>query len=284
MPDRIARDVTYVIIGVFTALLNIIEIVLISRKKNRKVFEKLLISLAASDVLVGMAAAAFKLLDLITDNQIKWLSGGDIANIFLISTTFSIANIGAITVDRYLAIRFPIKHRMIVTARRVDVTIVVLWFLCLVSTILNSFLEFQWIKDFDYMLYVGTVSLLAFSVAMTMMYAAIFWSISKRTMRTATENVAETNSVRRGFMSIFKGLGTTEKSVLFTGCLVTISFIICTYPFAFEFLIRQSGKGMSTASRLMLLLNSLLNPIIYFFMRYHSSRTARQATAPIETN
>ena len=279
---RQAKDIVYATVGLLTAVLNIAEIALIIRKKNKKAFDKLLLSLAVSDVFVGMAAAVFKLSDLIKEDEVKLLVANEQLNIVLISVGFSVTNLAAITADRFMAVRYPIKHRMILSARRVNVAIIFLWLFSLACAVFSSLFAFLWTSQIIFMVNAGLCCLLVFGVAITVCYALIFLSISKRTMRTATENEAEKNGARRGFALFMKGPYTAERSVQCTGCLVTLSFIICTYPFAFEFLISQSVKDISFVSNLMILLNSLLNPIIYFFKSYFGSRRGRPASTSTE--
>ena len=275
------RELLFIIVAFLTAFLNIAEIVLIIRCNSRKAFDKLLLSLAASDVLVGLSIAAFKSFDLITHNTIDWLEGTSFANIFVYSITFSISNLLLITIDRFLAVRFPIKHRMLVTERQVNKTIVIVWVLCLVSTAVFFAMHFTWLEKNLAPLYIASGCLLLFGMVITMGYSAIFYMICKRKIQRAAGKEERKITVRN-FAFALKGFQMAEKGVFVTGAIVSISFIICTYPFAIEFLIFNNGARISIISRLLILLNSLLNPVVYFFKRYFTSRGGR--TEPIGTS
>ena len=49
---------------------------------------------------------------------------------FLLLLIFSCTNLIAITVDRFLAVLYPIKHRILSTPKRASIIIAILWFLC----------------------------------------------------------------------------------------------------------------------------------------------------------
>ena len=258
------------------AFLNISEIVLIIRCKNRKAFDKLLISLAVSDILVAFSVASFKLVDLITSNTVPWLEGQNYASILLLSITFSLANLIAITADRFLAVRFPIKHRILSTGRRVNVVIVTIWSLCIVSVTILSVIQFRWEDQIRFTLNIASGFLLLFGVVMIMVYINIFYVICKRREPSKT-GLGEQNKVTTRRPALHpKGPNMTERGVFITGAIVTITFIICTYPFAISFLIKQSNVRITLSSKLLILLNSLFNPLIYFFKSYFCSRPNRR--------
>ena len=265
------REILFIIVSFTIALLNISEVLLIVRCKNRKAFDKLLLSLAASDILVALSVASFKIADLITSDTVAWLDGKSFANIFLLSITFSVTNLIAITADRFLAVRFPIKYRIISTERRVNGVIVTIWSVGIVFVTLKSLTQFKWEYEIEFTLNVVSGLILLFGLAMVMAYIAIFYFVCKRTVPRRIGRGEESKGKNRSAC-------TTERGIFLTGGIVSLSFIICTYPFAIDFLYKQSGEDISVLSRLFILLNSLLNPLIYFFKNYFTSRGSRSDT------
>ena len=265
------REILFIIVSFTIALLNISEVLLIVRCKNRKAFDKLLLSLAASDILVALSVASFKIADLITSDTVAWLDGKSFANIFLLSITFSVTNLIAITADRFLAVRFPIKYRILSTERRVNGVIVTIWSVGIVFVTLKSLTHFKWEYEIEFTLNVVSGLILLFGLAMVMAYTAIFYFVCKRTVPRRIGIGEESKGKNRSACM-------TERGIFLTGGIVTISFIICTYPFAIDFLYKQSGEEISVLSRLFILLNSLLNPLIYFFKSYFTSRGSRSDT------
>ena len=95
-------------------------------------------------------------------------------------------------------------------------------------------------------------------------YIKIFYMISKRAATRAAGTTQGNTATTRSLVEVIKEPNVAERAVFITGGVVTLSFIICTYPFACEVLISQSAKKISLVSRFMLILNSLFNPFIYF--------------------
>ena len=288
MLDKTAKDATYIVIAAVTLLLNVAEIVLILKIKRRKTFDKLLLSLAISDALVGAIAIVFTAFDGLGGKYLAWLQGDD-AMIFVgFSVLFSISSLLLISADRFMAVKFPIKHLIILTDRRADLMIIVLWLFSLVGVALCCLVIFKWKAYFQLMLNAAAWCCIVYGVLISAIYVAIFCLICRRKMPAATstsQRREEGNNVeRRGFSLFLTAKYKAERTVFFSGCFVTLSFIVCTFPFAFEFIIRQSWANVSFASRLMMLLNSLLNPLVYFFKRRIGARNGRRGTETIELN
>ena len=266
------NEILFITLSFIIAILNAYEIVLILRCRNRKAFDKFLLSLAVSDILVALSVASFKLVDLVTNNTVPWLEGENIANMLLISVPFSVINLITITADRFLAVRFPIKHRILSTKRRVNAVIAISWSLGIFSVAFFCVMQFVWEEKNEITLSIASVHLLVFGGVMILVYMNIFYLIWKRTVPGETGRRGEGKVRTRNPALSSKGPNMIERGVFIAGATVTISFIICTYPFAFNVLIKQSAEKASLASKLLILLNSLFNPIIYFFKSYFSSK------------
>ena len=270
--------IIFIVLSFIIATLNISEIVLISRRKNRKAFDKFLLSLAASDILVALSVAAFKLADLATGNTVSWLIEQNYVNILLLSITFSFFNLIAITADRFLAVRFPIKHRILSTEWRVNAVIVTIWTLCIVFVTTLSVIQFRWKDQIELALNIASGFSLLFGVVIILVYINIFHLICKRRIPSKTKMGGENKGLNRRLSVFPKCANTTERGVILTGAIVTISFIICTYPFAFNSLIKLSSKKISVIFNMLVVFNSLLNPLIYFFKSYFFSRRGKRNT------
>ena len=265
--------IIFIALSSIIAALNISEIVLILRSKKRKAFDKFLLSLAVSDILVALSVAWFKIADLATSNTVLWLIGQNYVNILLLSITFSFFNLIAITADRFLAVRFPIKHRILSTEWRVNAVIVTIWSLSIIFVTILSVIQFRWKDQIELVLNIASGFILLFGVMMIMVYINIFHLICKRRLPS---RIGEESKGPNRRLSVFpKGANTTERGVILTGAIVTVSFIICTYPFAFNSLITQSSK-ISMTLKILVVLNSLLNPLIYFFKSYLYSTPSKR--------
>ena len=260
-----SENIAYFPVAALIVIFNIVEIILILRIKYRTMFDKLLLSLAFSDVIVGVVVAIFQgFHQHRTDST--WMKPKVAVNVFLLSMVFSTTNLFAIAVDRFLAVRSPIKHRILSTNRRTNMCIVALWMVCLAFVTASGLIT--WTLDIGFASNIVSVSLLVFGVFIIILYCAIFYLICKRKMRAANTDRREVISTRSCITLFLKGPYKAERSVFFTGCIVTISFIICSYPFAFNLLICQKFEDLFFVPQFLIVLNSLLNPFIYFFKKW----------------
>lgn len=275
------KDIVYVCVGLGIIAMNLAEIRFISRIKNKKTFDKLLLSLAASDIIVGVSVAVFKVLDLtFKKEELKWTEESAFAHLFLFSWTFSISNLLAISIDRYLAVKFPIKHRIIVTPKRSNIAILFVWLISLVPLVFNLLLIVFWTDNSEYFLKVSSVAILIFGVFLVAIYVNILISIYNNRIKSLRESLGGKTKWQK-LVSIFRAPGTAERHVFLSSCFVTSSFILSTYPFGIECLVIQSANNISFISKLLILLNSLLNPFTYFFKSYlcpKSTKTIARVT------
>ena len=270
---EIIQDVTFTVVAFGAVLFNIVEIILIVKIKNRKNFDRLLLSLAVSDALIGIVCLGFNLCKFARASLLEWLSMDITGRILGLSVVFSIANLLAISVDRLIAVKYPIKHRVILTSKRVDISIILLWVLTLIFVVYSGFVAVKRPKELKRLVSITQGSVIFQGLLITMIYFHIFYLVCKRRLFTTAATGKESTTRKRGLTVFVQGPYRSQRAVLFTGCIVTVSFIICTYPRAFDFLVRQPER-VSFAPALMLLLNSVINPFVYFFKSYFSSRRA----------
>ena len=266
------EELVFILVGLLIISMNFVEVVFILRIKHRSTFEKLLLSLALSDVLVGIAVVVFKILDFILGDQ-TWLQEENFIVVFIMSALFSLQNLLVITIDRFIAVKFPIKHRLLVTGRRVNILIVLIWVVtCLLGIVLNLILILGLHIDTDYFMLLSSILIISWGVLMPIFYGCILKVVFTR--QTAAKMNVEDSTVPNRLQKGFRGLQKSERAVLFSSVLVSVSFVICTYPFAIEYI--KTNEDVSLASSILMISNSILNPIIYFFSRFlgQSSRSA----------
>ena len=73
MEERI-QDVTFTVVAFGAVLFNIVEIILIVKVRKRKNFDRLLLSLAVSDALIGRACVGFNICKFARAPVLEWLS------------------------------------------------------------------------------------------------------------------------------------------------------------------------------------------------------------------
>ena len=265
------EEIIFILLGIMIILMNSVELTFLLRIKHRSTFEKLLLSLAFSDFLVGIAVTVFKTIDFAYD-EMEWLYEDDFVTVFILSSIFSLKNLLAITADRFLAVKFPIKHHILVTGRRVNILIILIWVVvCLFGILMNAILIVLFRVERRYLMIFSAVLILSWGIVITILYGFILRVLFTRHITTNDVDAGNRTILHR-IQSLLRGRNKRERAVLWSSILVSGSFIVCTYPFAIEYLKTKDTMHMSLASRMLIVLNSFLNPFIYFFSRFLGQR------------
>uniref|UniRef100_UPI0037E8C301 trace amine-associated receptor 13c-like n=1 Tax=Semicossyphus pulcher TaxID=241346 RepID=UPI0037E8C301 len=263
-------------ISVLTATLNLLVIVSISHYRQLHTpTNLLLLSLAVSDFSVGLLMVF----------QILLLSGcwffGDLvcAFYYVLDYTLTSASIGTmvlISIDRYVAVCYPLRYSTIITQRIVEICVCICW-LC--SLIFHCVRLKENLKElgrynscvgeclivFDYVagLIDLVLSFLGPVTVIVVLYIRVFVvAVSQaRTMRTHIKTITLQCSVGVTAMK-------SEMKAARTLGVVVVVFIICVCPY---FCVALTGQetvlSLSTAAFIINLFyfNSCLNPLIYAF-------------------
>ena len=279
--ETVTEDIIFIVTGIIVTMVNIIEIVVIVRgNKIHKPFEKLLLSLAAADILVAVSVTTLRTVSLATEGRVVWLQGRMFSIILLSSMNFSGCNLVVITVDRFLAVKYPLKHQVYMTGRRMNIAIVIVWVHSVIAALLSLYAVYLAEVDINRALFIPlSIGCLAFSFLLLVAYASIVHtSCASRAMTQVTDGRPTHRQIVNSF---FSDQYKTERNIFYTCCLVSVTFILCTDPFAIEFLIKSDVGKVSFASNFLLFLNSLFDPFIYFFKGYLERKARKAATESI---
>ena len=262
---------TYIVFGSLTTILNCLEIIfLVRRSVGLKPFEKILLSLAVSDFLVAITTTIFKVFDYIDLFKTAWLNEGFFSVILVLSSSCSTCNLLLLTVDRFLVVKYPLKHRVYATGSRLNLVVVIVWVLnCGLLSILAYKLSKGDLSE-EFLIYPTAIIIFLFGVAMVIVYFYIARKscISGRMAINHANGIQKQGTVRLFFSQQYR----KERHIFYTCCLVAITYILCSYPFAIEYLIRQDAEAITYTSRFALFCNSFLNPFVYFFKGYLDRR------------
>lgn len=124
-------------IGILISILNLPEIIIIiiRIKGKRKIYEILLLSLSASDCMLGLSNAF--VFDLHTVNACKYEVLVEIAfTLYIFSVLSSIFHIMPSALDRHLAVFRPIRHRVFSTRKKAYLYSGFLWILPVLISVL----------------------------------------------------------------------------------------------------------------------------------------------------
>eukprot|EP00794_Sanderia_malayensis_P004874 gene4874-5513_t len=257
--------ILFIAIGTCAVLLNSIEIYLLSKRWSLlKAYDQILLSLAASDLSTGLFTIVYG----ICVNQIE-KDTSEILLIVVISTfIFTGMNLMTIGIDRFIMIRYPIKHRLWLTRRRMQRIIAIGWAINLsieivipiILIIASEFYTLKWL-----FMYTSTYGIIITGIYLFISYTLIIGSIIQRIRLKARQQQSNTTS------------STPEPSkdefAIMLNCIrIVVEFIVTTYPFAIYCLDCNNKKETSKPLAALLLSNNILNPLFYFFKTFFKQR------------
>ena len=252
------KDIALFVVAVLVFIVNAIELKLLFRGLRKlSVFEKLLLSMAFADILVGIIQALVSTLRMA---GVK-VPGIGSTTVLLFTIAASFDHVNAITIDRFLAVYWPIKHRIWVTNKIVIITIIILW-------VFNAFAFIPLFVDdsMDYIRYIVALVAIIYMGLMMIIYPIIIYkAVICRRRSLQCQNATAKDHEKSDFQLVIISL-----------CIV-VTFVACTMPFCVSAFISEDipWPVMSLA-----ILNSFFNPFIYFFwkLRERNSR-GRQSTS-----
>ena len=333
--------IVYSLIGIIIIVFNAVEIVaIIKGNKALKSYDQLLMSLAISDLLVGLSSVLYSCL---VSNVEKIFSRRIFCFMVAYSFIASLFNLILIGLDRVIAVRFPFKHRIWAERRYFFKAIAFVWLVLAIEVILFIALQISKQAEFEaalifYSAILPTLIIISFLV-LSVLYGLIyyFYMLSQRNMQKLTSNgrkppprkkkpipgggressskcvdkgtlhdmslsfaesertssttveiepsshnetekhdirevdsavVVSEHQSKRDRKKRHKNAGKPKAcsfccrqwALIITCSLVILSFFICTLPFAIHMLIWEKDT-----LEILLIANSLTNPIIYFY-------------------
>ena len=264
-------SVAYPVIAFVTVLLNTVEIILLCKRwRTLKTYEQLLLSLAVSDVLVGLSVMIFGIIDLLID--FPDMGGVHFMRVLMVSFVFSLSNLFLISIDRLVAVRFPLKHKTWITRHRMKIVIIIIWIIIVVLQIIDICLPLleepsggrdAGIKNFyEKVPWIILSSILGFAV----LYTYIIFVVVRHSMtNTAIKNSSNDSDTGSSTLRVFK----LQQPVITTCLLVVICYVACTCPLAVEaLLIREDKHELG----ILFFTNTAIDPIIYFFKGFLKRR------------
>ena len=258
------------IAGTFAVSLNLIELSLLRRSWRKLThFELILFCLALSDLLSGCGSIAIGCISTFaySTNSNNLTLVMSVMYFMIIPVSSSTMFVIIIGMERLLAIKRPLKHRawrssrsktfkLIIYSWSIELFIVITFIVCFlliykspsitpfgsrtVALILGSFIT------------AGAVLILS-------LYIVILYLILKRNSIFLKYDATDTSSRKKIKDAIKK-----EKATVIVCALVVTSYLLCNVPFAIS--IFQAKK--STWREILVYLNAVCNPLIYFFKGY----------------
>jgi len=291
--ERLRRSVELTL-GVIIALLNIMEIILILRlKRKKKIFEIVLLSLSVADLLFGLSNASVCVVFL---GNWKGESVFDVtytSYFFFVLT--SIFHLVFIAMDRLAAIVRPIRHNISMTRRKVYIFLGVIWIAAIATTLglylsndrgylfENKSIIEEWkaknrtkppknllIRKGDTYRTLMQELLSYFILTADFILVIVYVIIIYKVQINNNKNVVRGNE-HRG----------TQIKVSLLCVFVAVSFVVFTIPYAIN---RLATKSIQFWANIVLVSNSGMNSVIYFFRNYCQQRADEKKRKKVNTS
>ena len=232
-----------------------------------KTLKTMLLSLAVSDVSVGLLCQPFY-----TSLLVKLIRQIDLTcetfMIFhIISTSFGIASLlGVVTVsvDRFLAVHLHLRYQELVTHKRVVSVLISIWLLCMFLPPLTVL----WVPPHVNTL-AKVVVVIVCLLLTTVTYGKLYLTVRRHKNQIQSlqlQHVAQTGDMTNTLSAIKSAVGIFYVYLLFLVCY--LPFFVCLVA------IRINGPSISLKrcyhlSLTLVFLNSSLNPVIYCWKMRH---------------
>jgi len=306
----LSYTLSYAVLAVLVIASNgfVISIFLKNRELRKRKSHLFLLSLSCADFLVGLCSLAyvFSIRSKDISRHTKRIS--TIVQTFSLET--SMFSLCCLTYERLVAIRDSLQYQNLITSKTVIAAIIATWVVSALLTCTQGTLAFM-IDGGNYFAY-NSVIVVAFalitSVFLAAVYLYLYKEIRRHTMDIRSKSASVANSIDIDMLPTIKSaddvlesrnfdndvehdsafrrkksktllkLSKEKRSFIF--CLLIVSsFIICWMPITVFcagslFGINDINDVMAYVSTVLVLVNSLLNPIIYFGLRKDMRRAA----------
>ncbi|XP_078361472.1 adenosine receptor A2a-like [Oculina patagonica] len=267
----IVNIVLNAVLSITAIMFNSVTIQAIRRTSSlSKPLKTLLLSLAVSDVGVGLLCHPFNIVFLEkwtqqnTENSPSCTAYTVFAFVVIQFSSVSFFGVTALSVDRFLAIHLHLRYQELVTYKRVVAAVISMWVL---ATFLSLFR--LWVStDITYVVFaIIVVVFLALSAAL---YCKIYSAVRRhrnQIQALQVQQVAQHGEEKTNFARLRKSaLGTFYVYLVFLACYLPQS---CSLAFITIYGSNSATKGFSIYSATLLYLNSSLNPVIYCWKMRH---------------
>ena len=243
-------------------LVNLIEIILLlKRRKILLPYELILLSLAIADLNVGIAELSLAIIRLPDNDSLR----SAFAKGFLWYTIkASVFHVAALTIDRLIAVTKPLLHKLWVTRKRITYVIIAIW--VVLFAVIAPFVGLQLMDSVQVVIAYMVVSsgVLIVSSYAFIVYKAVFLRRIQMKANSGPSKAGPSNEqLKREFRLVFVSL------------LVAVSFVAMTFPYAVNQLLPKPSETF-LEGKMLIICNSLVNPLIYFFWKYIERKQAER--------
>ena len=265
------EQITNLVLGILCTVLNALEIIIIIRnRKHMKTFDLILLSLAVADLIVGLSFTFMGIYTMTSDNNLTLTSEKPVGYFIFTMQVFavysSITNILGISLERVLAVRLPIKHKIWMSRKNAKWVIAAIWITGIIFTTIDVGLQLTYSESNSNnntnknlspgSIYTFAVTVIVFGVIFIVTYTYIIWKVVFRRQEFDPRSCDIPCKIAK------------QQTLILTCILVVITYLGCTYPAVIIFLVDYSSQQSSNVTFILVLVNSTLNPFLYFLKGY----------------
>ena len=268
--------VSGIVLSMVGIVFNISEVILLGRQKSKRTkYQNLIFSLSSADI----CTCVFSLSNLVYKHIVYEVNpqSKPIRAVFVItqdllwfSVSSSLLHVLAVSFDRLLAVRFPVKHRFWFTHKMNRKLIILIWALSFLLILPTIIVYLTTGENYIVKLLISSLVLVT-GILIILLYAYII----RKTV--SKQCIFEIITLQSGKKEVVSACSTREKRIIMTSVMIVVCFVACSFPFAITYIATNSRNF----TILLLISNSILNPLIYFFQRYYQDRkdeTVRRKT------
>ena len=261
---------TYIVNCVFNAfsayttiMLNILTIHAMRKTSSLpKPLKTLLLSLAVSDLGVGLLAQPLYIAEMVNHTDFLLTTFNIVTPLFASASFFSVV---AISVDRFLAIHLHLRYQELVTHKRVVAVVISIW-------VLSAFLTSIWFWiSFDGILLVDLIAQSVCYIITGIIYCRIYFTVRRHSdqIRVQQIQVAQNSQMECAAWQRKSAVNTLYVYLVFLACCLPDFYARVARLISPQ---RSALSGLLFYSLTLFFLNSSLNPVIYCWKMNHIRR------------
>ena len=257
-----------IFLGIVITAVNFAEIIVLGCKgRKRKKPEHIILSLSCADLMVGFFYTVFGISNILHEQDPNSSTMAtvkrEIRLILVFTIIESLAHIFAIAVERLYSVKSPFRYRILITNKRMLIIIACVW---VTSVTVVAFSSLDWWGSKRLLLerVLGWL-IIANEVVIVCVYGYLAYFLSNRFHLTFSRMNVEGQTLSKNLYSYQK-----RETIFCIG--IAAAFIFCSLLAAIGLLLKRKVDLFSTIGEYLLIINSLVNPVLYFWKSYLSRK------------